>query len=79
MAYKSNKQALAEYLENKARNSERNRRNYERRTARAGKRSKLGKVLLLTIGLFLLIQYFKHRPTPAQTQTGTFVSAHARP
>jgi hypothetical protein len=53
MAYKSNRQARAEYLENEARNRERNARDYAHRKSRGGSR----KIALAILALILIVWY----------------------
>ena len=59
MAYKSNKKARAEYLENEAKN----RRAYERRKEReagSGGGGGVGKVVLFLIVAFVVVQYLNN-------------------
>lgn len=79
MAYKSNKQARAEYLLNEAKNREINRRNYERRKAKGRSTSSFGKVILLVLVLFLLVQLLSRRShSGSRVIQGTMVSEPVR-
>lgn len=66
MAYKSNKEARAEYLENEARNRERNKRYRENRAGKSGGNSKL---ILVIVGL-LLIWLAVHQKSKAPANSG---------
>ncbi len=73
MAYKSNKQARAEYLENEARNRERNAIAYERRKARRGRSPRA--IMLLALVLILIAWYLSHR-TPRLSPSNAYPAAY---
>jgi len=60
MSYKSNKRARAEYLANEQLNRETNRRNYERKKAKASSGTWIIVLLLLVLALYVV----NHRRTP---------------
>jgi hypothetical protein len=81
MAYKSNKQARAEYLANESKNREANRRRNERKqgpSSDGGRSGNLGKAIFLVLLVFLFIQYINHRSTSTPVQKGVLVAAPSR-
>ena len=70
MAYKSNKQARAEYLANESKNRERNRRAYERRKERGGGGG-IGKVVVFLVIAFFVVQYLNNHRGSRQPRVTT--------
>ena len=78
MAYKSNKQARAEYVANENKNRGRNRGAYERRKERASSGGGLGKAILLIVALVLIVQYMNQRRSTPQKAVMVSQPVHAR-
>lgn len=76
MAYKSNKQALAEYLDNKAKNHERYARDYARRKASRGG-SFRRKIVVALLALIGLVWYLSHRgPGYSPSKVSTYPASY---